>query len=279
MKRILVTIAALVLSVGLASAQDLASVTEVYNSGAGAIAMGEKASALEFFMTAYTQAIALGEEGKEVADNCKNVIPQITLSIAKDFIKAKQYAEAITGLNKAVEVAGEFEDQAVIDEANDLLPKAMIQEAKAQIAAKKFDDAQALLSKVLEADPANGTAALYMGQALVSAGKSDEAVESFKVAAENGQKSVANKQIATILLKRASAELKAKDLENAIKTALESNEYNESATAYKIAGTAATTLAKKDEAITYLSKYLELSPKASDAAQITEAIEALKKQQ
>ena len=277
MKRFFITLAALVLAAGLAAAQDLETATATYNSGAEAYASGDKAQAVEYFKKALEQATELGDAGKEIVENCQNSIPALVLSMAKDLIREKKYAEAVTGLNEAISYAEQFGNQDVIDEANEYMPKAMIQQGKGLAAAKQYDEAIAIFQQVLDKNAADGTAALYMGQALAATGKTDEAVEAYKVASANGQKATANKQISTILLKKAAAQLKAKDLENAIATALESNEYNESATAYKIAGTAATTLEKKDEAITYLSKYLELSPKAADAEQINAAIEALKK--
>ena len=279
MKRFFITLAALVFAAGLASAQDIESVTAIYNSGAEAYATGDKVGAVEYFKKAFDQATTLGEAGQDVVENCKNSLPGLILSVAKDMIREKKYAEAIPQLKEAISYAEKFENQDVIDEANEYMPKAMIQYGKGLAAAKKYDEAIATYQQVLEKNAEDGTAALYLGQALAATGKTDEAVEAYKVASANGQKATANKQIATILLKKAAAQLKAKELEGAIATALESNEYNESATAYKIAGTAATTLEKKDEAITYLSKYLELSPKAADAEQINAAIDALKKRQ
>ena len=48
MKKIILTLAAVVLSAGVMSAQDLAAATEVYNSGATALAAGNKADAVKF---------------------------------------------------------------------------------------------------------------------------------------------------------------------------------------------------------------------------------------
>ena len=75
MKKLIATIAALVVALGAAWAQDLAAVTELYNAGAEAVSAGDKASALKSFEQALEQATALGEEGQEVATNCKNIIP------------------------------------------------------------------------------------------------------------------------------------------------------------------------------------------------------------
>ena len=83
MKKLIASIAALVVALGSAFAQDLAAVTEIYNAGAAAVST-DKESALKSFEQALQLATALGEEGQEVVANCKNIIPNLKLSIAKD---------------------------------------------------------------------------------------------------------------------------------------------------------------------------------------------------
>ena len=53
MKKIISTLAALALAVGYVGAQDLTEITEMYNSGAEAIAAGDKEGALKSFEQAY----------------------------------------------------------------------------------------------------------------------------------------------------------------------------------------------------------------------------------
>ena len=85
MKKILATIATLVVALGTVSAQDLGAVTELYNSGAEAIST-DKSAALKSFEEALKLAEALGDEGQEIVTNCKNIIPNLKLSLAKDQI-------------------------------------------------------------------------------------------------------------------------------------------------------------------------------------------------
>ena len=79
-----------------------------------------------------------------------------------------------------------------------------------------------------------------------------------------------------ISFREAASKLKAKDFKGAVTAALKSNEYLESATAYKIAGTASNALKDIPAAEKYLSKYLELAPDAKDAEQIKAAVAALR---
>lgn len=277
MKKVLFTLAAVIMSVSLVSAQDLASVTETYNNGATALSSGDKAGALTAFETALKQAAALGEEGAEIVANCKNVIPNINLSLAKDLIKASNYDGAVDGLKKAISIAKEYAATAIEEEATKLIPQVLTMKGGNLLKEKDFAGAAETFKTILADDPANGTAALRLGMALNGAGDAAGAIEAFTKAAENGQAATANKQLSTIFLKEASNNLKAKAFEDAIKNALKSAEYSESANAYKIAGTAASSLSNKKDAVTYLSKYLELAPTAADAAQVKTAIEALSK--
>lgn len=277
MKKVILTLIAVVLTAGFASAQDLATATETYNSGAAALSNGEKASALEFFQQALTQAEACGEEGADVIANCKGIIPTLHLSIAKDLIKASDFDAALAKLAEAGKVAEEYEAADVLADAAELVPQVKMSKATKLYSEKSFADAAAIYKEVLDADATNGMAALRLGMALNGAGDTAGSIAAYEQALANGQEANAKKQLATIYLKDASAQLKAKKYAEAITAALKSNEYNESGNAYKIAGTAANSLANKEDAAKYLSKYLELSPNAADAAQIKAAVEALKK--
>jgi len=277
MKKILMTIAALSLFAGMASAQDLAKATETYNAAAEAVISGDKASALDGFKTAMSEAAACGENGADIIANCKSYIPQLTLSIAKELYNAKDFDKAIATLKEAIAIADEYEDGETSLAAEELLPRVLGQKIKALMAAKNYDAAIAECQAIVAADSTEGTIWLYLGQALASTGKIEEAVEAYKSASTAGQGAVAKKQISTLYLKQASTALKDQNYEGALNAAIEANSYVESSTAYKIAGTAASKLSKNSEAAEYLSKYLELAPTAKDADQIKEAVEALKK--
>lgn len=281
MKKLILSIAIVVLSAGILSAQDMAKATETAKIANEAIQTGDKDLALQGFQEALALAQACGEEGAELVATCKSVIPNIIVSQAKDLIKASSFDAAVAKLNDAIGIAKEYEAADIVEEATKLIPQAFLQQGNDLLQAKNLPEAIAAYTKSMEADPegvvTKGMAALRLGMALAGTGKADEAVAAFEQASAQGQEKLAVKQLSTLFLKKASAALKGKDFKGAIEAALKSNEYVESANAFKIAGTAANSLENKADAVKYLSKYLELAPTAADAAQIKAAVEALKK--
>lgn len=277
MKKVILTIASLALGAAVMSAQDLKAVSEIFNSGAESLNNGAKTEALASFQNALSQAAALGDEGKEVVDNCKNIIPNLTISIAKDLFKEGKVDEAIEKAKEALAFAKEYEIAEEVEDASKVIGQFMFQKGNDALNAKDFAGAAEAYKAVLDADPANGTAALRLGMALAGAGDVTAAEEAFNIAAANGQEAAAKKQLGNIALKAAAAALKAKDYQGALDNAVKSAEINPSANAFKIAGNAAAQLKKYKEAVEYFGKYLNISPNASDAAQIKATVEALKK--
>lgn len=277
MKKVILTIASLALGAAVMSAQDLKAVSEIFNSGAESLNNGAKTEALASFQNALSQATALGDEGKEVVDNCKNIIPNLTISIAKDLFKEGKVDEAIEKAKEALAFAKEYEIAEEVEDASKVIGQFMFQKGNDALNAKDFAGAAEAYKAVLDADPANGTAALRLGMALAGAGDVTAAEEAFNIAAANGQEAAAKKQLGNIALKAAAAALKAKDYQGALDNAVKSAEINPSANAFKIAGNAAAQLKKYKEAVEYFGKYLNISPNASDAAQIKATVEALKK--
>ena len=274
MKKIFMFFAAVVMAAGIASAQDINSVTETYNNGAMELEMGNKEAALGYFQAALTAAEALGEEGMQIADNCRNTIPVLMGSIAKDLIKAEQFDAAIEQLNKTIEVCNALGNAAEADECKALINQTLMAKGNDMINNKDFAGAIEVYNQIMAAEPANAMAALRLGMAYGAAGNIEEAEKAYLVAAENGQDKNAYKQLSNLFVKKAAAVLKTKNYAQAVEFALKSNEYLENATAMKVAGTAASALQKNAEAIQYLEKYLELSPNAKDAAQMKYTIAA-----
>ena len=274
MKKLIATLATLAVALGSAFAQDLAAVTELYNAGAESISIN-KESALKSFEEALKQAEALGEEGQEVVANCKNIIPNLKLSIAKDLVKASQFDEAIEALKDVEKVAKEYGAEEVEVEAESLIPQIKMSKANGLYKAKDYDAAAAAFQEILDADPTNGNAAFYKGAALVGAGKNAEAIAAFEIAAANGQEANANKQIGNIYLKDAANALKAKKYADAVAAAAKVNDYTEDAQAWQIAGQASQLAGKNNDAIKYFEKYLEAAPTASNAGAIAYTVGAL----
>ena len=274
MKKIFLMLVAAAMTALTVSAQDIAQATENYNNGAMELQMGNKDAALNYFQTALTMAEALGEEGAEVATNCKNAIPVLMVSIAKDLIKAENFDGAIEQLNKAIEVAEGYGNADAAEDAKTLVPQVLMSKAGDMLNAKNFAGAAETYQQVVAADTTNGMAALRLGMALGALGKNAEAENAYLLAARHGQEKNAMKQLSSTYVKQAAAFLKVKKYQEAVDAALKSNEYQENATAMKVAGTAASQLKKNEDAIKYLEKYLELSPNAKDAAQMIYTIAA-----
>ncbi len=278
MKKIFLLFTAAVLSAGVVFAQDINEATENYNNGAMELQMGNNEAAIGYFQAALEMAEALGDEGIDVATNCRNIIPAVYLSTAKDQIKAKNYDAAVEQLNKAIEAAGKYENADVTADANELMPQVYVSKGNDFLQAKSFPEAEAAYRQALELDAANGMAAFRLGQALQQQNKIAEAEAAYVQAAANGQEKNANKQLSNMYVKLAQASNKAKKYEEVIDYAAKSNQYLENANAYRFAAGANQQLGKNAECIANYEKYLELSPNAKDAAGVKFTIAALYQQ-
>lgn len=279
MKRFFFTAIAALCAAATMAAQDMSQATDTYNNGASSLSLGDNEGALAYFQQALTLGEACGEEGADIVNDCKDIIPKIYLQIAKDKIGADDFDNAIVQLQKAIETAkGYSNNQETIDEATDLIPKVYLSKANNMLNDKKFAEAAELYKQVISLDPANGMAFLRLGMAYGAAGNIAEAENAYLEAAKNGQESNAYKQLSNIYVKLAAANLKAKKYDDAITNAVKSNEYQENATALKVAGQAASQLNKNDDAIKYFEKYIEISPNAKDGSAICCTIAVLAQQ-
>ena len=275
MKKIIIAIAAMVMTAGFVSAQDMAQATELYNNGATAISMENWTEALDCFQKALEMGNTIGEEAQELVANCKKAIPGVSLQIAKDLIKAEKYDEAAAKLDAAAKIAQEYENAEVAEEAKELVPKMWLQKGADALKLKDFASAAVGFAKSYAIDTTAGKTALYLGQALGQLGKTEEAVEAFQHAAWNGEQETALGQISNLYVKEANTAFKAQKWADAVKAAGKANDFAENATAYLIAGQASQKLSKNADAIKNFEKYLELKPTASNAGAITYTVAAL----
>lgn len=278
MKKVFASIAAIVLASSMIFAQDINEATEIYNAGAAALSNSEKVEALTNFEKALTMAEGLGEAGAELVGECKGIIPNLKLSIAKDLVKAADFDGAIAKLAEAKETAEKFGAEDLLTEISGLLPQVLLSKGNSLLTAKDYAGAAAVYKQIVDADETNGVAALRLGQALNAAGDTAGAVEAFTKAAANGQEANANKQLGNICLKDAAAALKAKKFADAVTSALKANEYGDNPQAFQIAAQASQLSGKNADAIKYFEKYLEVSPNAKNAGQIAYTIGALYQQ-
>ena len=282
MKKFLLIVAAAVMSAVTVSAQDLAQATETYNNGAMELQMGNNALALEHFQNALSMAETLGDDAIDLVNNCKKAICSTSLSIAKELYNAKDFEAAITAFEKAKSVAETYGEAEIAEEAAELTGQTWKlkynTDAKAAMSAKNYDEAAANFKKVLELDPDNGNTAIQLAQAYMKSSKLDDALEALETAKANGQEANANKMISQIFLMKAQASLKAKNYQAVMDLAAKSNEALENANAYKLAASAAQKLGKNNDCIALYEKYLEISPKAKDAAGVSCTVAVLYQQ-
>ena len=238
MKKVILSLIALALTAGVVSAQDLEKATETAQSASEALDNKDYATALTGFKEALVEAQACGEEGAELIATCKGVIPAIVLNIAKGEIRDAKYDEGIATLAEAIKVAVEYEAIDVEEEAKTLVSQAKKAKAGALYKAKDFAGAIAAFKDVLAENPEDGISALQLAMALNQTG----------------------------------------DKEGAIAACEKSNEYVESANAYKLAASAASQLKDNKSAIEFYEKYLGISPEAKDAAAINFTLGALYQQ-
>ena len=267
MKKLIIIVATL-LAAASVYAQDMATLTETYNSAIPANEAGNVELALQTFKDALVMAEALGEEGAEIAANCKTSIPILTFSLAKKAANAAEYDKAVSGLKETIEVANKYGAENIADEATVLIPQVLMQKANGFFNDKDYAGAADAYKAVLAEDANNGMASLRLGAALKSLGDKDGAVEAFQAAIANGQDKAASKQLVNLYQQDAKASLKAKKYDDAIASALESVKYGETPTAYQIAGTAASNGGKTKQAIEFFEKYIELAPNAKNSGDI-----------
>ena len=278
MKRIILMAVAAILAAATVSAQDLEQATNTYNNGVMALQMGDNTTALDSFKQALTMAEACGESGNDVAANCKNVIPGVMLSIAKDFIQNKEYDKAVTSLKEAATVAKEYGNADTETEAIELVPQVLLQKANDLLKEKDFANAVNAYNEAIAADPDNGRAYLLLGSALASSGKIAEAEAAYTKAGELGESSDATKQLANLYLRVSNSYYKAKKYTEAIEAAEKSISYVDSnANTYLIAANSAQKLNDNAAAISYFEKYISM-PKARNVNAYTFTIAVLYQQ-
>ena len=269
MKKIFVLLAAVVMTAGVVSAQDINQATEAYNNGAMELQMGNGAAALTNFQNALTMAEGLGEDAAELVENCKTGVIAANMAIARALYNSKDFTGAIEAFNQTKAVAESYGNTEMAEEAAELAKNSQMNIYNtAGAAAKRSKDYPTAIenySKVIEMDPANGAAAFQLGDCYYRSKNFAEAEKYFLVAKENGQEKNAVPRLANIALNQAKAAIKGKKYQEAYDFANASLGYDASSNAYETAGDAAKGLNKTAEAISLYEKALEgAKPKAAN---------------
>ena len=189
MKKFILAIAAAFMAASMASAQDMAQATELYNNGATAISMKNWTEALDCFQKALEMGKTIGADADELVANCKNAIPGVSLEIAKDLIKDAKYDEAAAKLDEVAKIAEEYENAEVAEKAKELVPQMWMQKgvdalklkdfATAALKGQKFADAVKAAEKA-NSYVENATAYLIAGQSSQKLSKNADAIKYFE---------------------------------------------------------------------------------------------------
>lgn len=264
MKKIILSLIAVALSVLAVNAQDMSQATEIAKTANEALGTGDNDLALKGFKEALGIAEQCGDEGAELVATCKDIIPQIMLQLGKDQVKAGNFDAALEMFKSTIDCAKEYGVDEVIEKATSLIPDT--HNRKASSLAKAGDVAGAIeaYKEFLALEPENGAAALQLGNLYVKSGDLENAETVLAIAIANGKEKEANKLLSNSYLKKAQASLKANKLAEAIADCEKSNSFLENANAYKLAASAASKLKKNNDAIGYYEKYLEIAPDAKD---------------
>lgn len=233
MKKIIISLCAFLCAFGISLAQDIESVTELYNKAALAV-NDNKEEAITLFEQVLEQATALGEQGAEMVEQSKGILPKLYLAVGKAAAGNGDFNAALEKISKAAQLAEEFGDAESKADAEEIIPKVYVQQ----------------------------------GADLVKAGDLDGAVAAFEKALQLGQTEIAGKQLSNIYVKKAAACQKAKDLKGAVEAAQKSVEYLDNPNAQKIIGLCSLSLKQNKVAADALEAYLAMKPDAKDKVQI-----------
>ncbi len=263
--KIALTVCASMFFAGTAMAQDLQQATELYNNGATSLAASDNERALNYFKQALDMAGQLGDEGFEIANDSKLIIPKIYVQIAKEAAAAKDYAKAIENIDLARTTGTEYGVAEVASDLAELEPQVYMMQGNDLINAQDWANAAAAYEKVISLNNEDGTAYLRLGMAYSKMNDEAKAVDAFGKAAEFGQKVAAEKQLGNMYLLKANSLYKSKNFAEALPAAQSAVKYApKNATACKLLGVIGLGAKDYDQAIAGFEGYLSASPNAKD---------------
>ena len=153
MKKFVYSICALFAAATISFAQDVNEATDLFNAAVEYLNLGDKTSALENFQKAYDIAKECGEAGQALVDQCESTIPQLALMVAKDYVKAGDYATAVAKAKEASAIAASMNADSVVAEADALVPNIYMQQGNVLIKAKDYEGAIADCSQAIRLNP------------------------------------------------------------------------------------------------------------------------------
>ncbi|MCL2502848.1 MAG: tetratricopeptide repeat protein [Bacteroidales bacterium] len=245
-----------------AHAQDINQAIEFNNNGAEAVKAKNWATALTQFKQALAIAAELGDDGADMVQQIKDLIPSLHYFWGQELAKESKIDEAMEQLNKAIETAELYDDfGTTAADAKKLIDQINMSTATNFLNDKKFDEAIVAFKKILEADPNNGAIYFYIGMAYAGLNNENEAITAYEKAIELGNRD-APPRLANIYLNQAQAAQRSNPprwttVYDLAKKALS---VAESTNANMLFGLAAVETKRFQEAIPALEKVLSSNP-------------------
>lgn len=270
MKRLILTLAAMLLGAALTFGQGMKEATEIAQTANAALQNGDNDAALNGFKQALAIAEPLGEEGAALTTQCKEIIPQIMLSAAKKKANTGDFDGALQGFDEAVAVAAQYGTNAdMAEEVAKLRPEILKTKANGFLRNEQYAEAIELYNQLAAEDP-SGEISFNLGQAYTKTGDITKAIEAFTAAKTAGYNaSLCDKQILNLNLKTALATYKKGNLSGAVEGAVQcikdagdnaSVRNNASGIIVGCIQKAAVTNKKPAEAVNYYNALVEADP-------------------
>ncbi len=259
-------------------AQDFNAAVDTFNSG---IQSESKLERLELVRSAMAQFQACEEDdAAAMVEKCKEIIPDILVSLGKESINDKKYDEALAYIREAIAIAKEYGlpaegSDSIEAKALKLIPDALMRKGTTLIKANDFAGAITSFQEALEYDAQNGKIWLLLAQSFIKTGDDNQAVEALKSAAEFGQAQKANTLLYKEYIKLGDAKKKERGgLNDAIAFYEKALEIEENAQlVLKIANTHLQGGANA-KAISMFKRYLEINPEAENKSDVLYTIAA-----
>jgi tetratricopeptide (TPR) repeat protein len=177
--RVLVIIAGVLLA-GTLSAQTMTDVINEFNTGVEKLNGQEYDAALEHFNQVLTMAEVVGDEANDMKAQTEKQMPATYYRQATNFMKRKQYDNAIPYLEKTVETATLYSNNEEISQkASGYLPQLYMRQGNQEWKNKNYDAAIEYFDKVLAVNPNIYQACQGKGMVYLEQDKTEEMLECF----------------------------------------------------------------------------------------------------
>ena len=218
MKKLLLVIAVMCVTLtGMVKAQTMNEIIDLFNDAAEKTNKGDYQTAINDFEQLLPIAAQVGDSANDLATKAKEQLPILYWQIAAGHLKQKRFEESIPALEKTIELATEFNNNATSRErASRMLPQVYTAVGTQKFRDKNFDESIGIFKKALNVD--NTYSKAYLGIGLAYAEKEEEKnmIENLEKAIQFGKAEKDDRTVETAVqrLTRYFNELGDQELEN-----------------------------------------------------------------